>query len=194
MDIVERRIVGLRKTSLRFNIWLAEALVSSMDWMAAEDSVLGSSELVAEPEEPCGFADRGDLSPGQLLICTLSRLSLILRLTSWLGLRNLLEASMLLRASKLRLMSKLDRAESLLTLELGPPSCATGSGDSVALTFSRIGGASARLWAWMCERSSDLLRRNGVSICPSWSGRCGEGPWASLSFTIIRKTFRASCP
>jgi hypothetical protein len=56
-------MVGPRKTSLRFNIWLAETLLSSMDWIAAEDSVPGLREFDALSEESCGFAESGDLSP-----------------------------------------------------------------------------------------------------------------------------------
>lgn len=62
-------MVGARKTSERLKIWLADALLSSIDCIAAEDSVPGPNELVADSDESCGFADKGDLSPGRLIDC-----------------------------------------------------------------------------------------------------------------------------
>lgn len=67
---------------------------------------------------------------------------------------------MLRRTSKLRrLMSELDRLESALNRgDFDRPKWSAGSGESVALTFSRIGGASKALIGVDVRWGSTLCR------------------------------------
>ena len=53
------RLAGPRNTSERLRIWEAEALLSSMDWIAADDSVPGSSDRVADSKS-AALGDMGD--------------------------------------------------------------------------------------------------------------------------------------
>lgn len=72
---------GARKTSERFNICEADALLSSIDCTAADDSVPGSSERV--PDSPSAAGDNGGRSATRPLGSLLSlRPPLKLRRTS----------------------------------------------------------------------------------------------------------------
>jgi hypothetical protein len=131
---------GARNTSEWFKIWEADALLSSIDWIAADDSVPGSSERVADSVSAAA-GDNGDRSVARPLGCLSFRLPLKLRLTSWLGRRRARLASILRRTSQLlRGTSVLERADKSLMLDL--PTRGAGSGERVARTFSVICGAS----------------------------------------------------
>lgn len=150
---------GARNTSDRFRIWDADALLSSIDCMAAEDSVSRSSEVPADSVS-VALGDNGDRSSGRLSICKLRRPLLKLRRSSWLGRRSLRLASILRRASQLLLpASVLDRAD--VPLMLDPPRCGAGNGERVARTFSVMGGL-------IVDFGSAFGEAVGVTASASW--------------------------